>query len=38
MAKKLRYKHGLRGRGGISKMALIYLILDKALKGGGAIE
>jgi hypothetical protein len=32
MAKKLRYKHGLRGRGGISKMALIYLILENALK------
>ncbi|MDR3367140.1 MAG: hypothetical protein LBO71_09280 [Prevotellaceae bacterium] len=34
MAKKLRYEHRLRGRGGISKMALIYLILDNALKGG----
>jgi sRNA-binding protein len=33
MAKKLRYEHRLRGRGGISKMALIYLILDNALKG-----
>jgi hypothetical protein len=32
LAKQLRYKHGLRGRGGISKMALIYLILDDALK------
>jgi hypothetical protein len=32
LAKRLRHEHKLRGRGGISKTALIYLIVERALR------
>jgi hypothetical protein len=33
LAQQLRYELGLRKRNGISKITLLYLILDSALKG-----